>query len=92
MTVAAVSATLAFASATFGQGCALCYSDAAATGPQGQAALRHGILALIIPPTVIFAGVLSTLYRRRNLYRESIEHAARNRDLDIASEVVLDLR
>ena len=87
--VAGISAALC-ASATFAQGCALCYSDAAATGPSAQAALRHGILVLIIPPTFIFATMLSTLYRRRNLYRESPEGAGTiHRDRHAVSEVIL---
>jgi len=72
MLVAGIASAL-YASATFAQGCALCYSDAAATGPKAQAALRHGIITLIIPPAFIFVGMLSTLYRRRNLYRESVD-------------------
>ncbi|HEV2617647.1 MAG TPA: hypothetical protein VGU63_13670 [Candidatus Acidoferrales bacterium] len=89
--VAVASSALVCASATFAQGCALCYSDAAATGPKGQAALRHGIITLIIPPTLIFVGMLSTLYRRRNLYRESIERASLHKDATV-SEIVLHLR
>ncbi len=92
-TVAVASAALVCASATFAQGCALCYNDAAATGPKAQAALRHGILTLIIPPAFIFVGMLSTLYRRRNLYRESIERPSRrHKRSDIVSEIVLHLR
>jgi hypothetical protein len=92
MLVVGVSATLC-ASATFAQGCALCYNDAAATGPSALAALRHGILVLIIPPTLIFVTMLSTLYRRRNLYRESPEEVAGiiHRDLNAVSEVILHL-
>lgn len=92
MVVAGVFATLC-ASATFAQGCALCYNDAAATGPSALAALRHGILVLIIPPTAIFVTMLTTLYRRRNLYRESVEGVAEmpTRDLDSISEVILHL-
>ncbi len=92
MAVAGLSAALC-ASATFAQGCALCYNDAAATGPSALAALRHGILVLIIPPTLIFVSMLTTLYRRRNLYRESIEGIsdAPTRDLDSISEVILHL-
>ena len=54
----------------FAQGCALCYNDAAATGPQGIAALRHGILILAIPPMLIFAALFAVLYKRRNLHHE----------------------
>ena len=61
---------LCSAQAAFAQGCALCYNDAAATGPQGIAALRHGILILAIPPMLIFAALFAVLYRRRNLHPE----------------------
>jgi hypothetical protein len=81
-------ATLLSASAAFAQGCALCYADAAATGPQTQAALRHGILVLMIPPMFIFAGLYLLLYRRRNLHRESFEDIPLSAD---ASEIVLHL-
>ncbi|HEV2299431.1 MAG TPA: hypothetical protein VGR72_13050 [Candidatus Acidoferrales bacterium] len=64
--------TLLSSSAAFAQGCALCYADAAATGPQTQAALRHGILVLMIPPMFIFAGLYWMLYRRRNVPRETL--------------------
>ncbi|HEV2400110.1 MAG TPA: hypothetical protein VGS27_24440 [Candidatus Sulfotelmatobacter sp.] len=92
MLVAGVPATLC-ASATFAQGCALCYNDAAATGPSALAALRHGILVLIIPPTLIFVTMLTTLYRRRNLYRESVEGVGEmpSRDASPVSEVILHL-
>lgn len=85
--------TLISTSAAIAQGCALCYADAAATGPQTQAALRHGILVLMIPPMFIFAGLYLLLYRRRNLHRESFEdlpvvaHASPGH----ASEIVLHL-
>ena len=90
--VAWVSATLC-ASATFAQGCALCYSDAAATGPTAQAALRHGILILVIPATSIVVGFFSLLWIRRNVHRESVDRAtARFRaPSNSVSEVVLHL-
>ncbi|MGA9482557.1 MAG: hypothetical protein WBV48_11575, partial [Candidatus Acidiferrales bacterium] len=40
------------------QGCALCYQSASATGAQGVAALRHGILILLFPTISIFVGIL----------------------------------
>ncbi|MGA7636228.1 MAG: hypothetical protein WCB00_04830 [Candidatus Acidiferrales bacterium] len=47
------------------QGCALCYQSASATGAQGVAALRHGILILLFPTISIFVGILGLMYRRR---------------------------
>jgi hypothetical protein len=51
------------------QGCAMCYQNASATGAQGAAALRHGILVLLFPTLTIFLGVFGLIYRRRNVAR-----------------------
>jgi hypothetical protein len=37
-------------SPAFAQGCAMCYSSAAGTSKQGQRAINHGVLVLLIPP------------------------------------------
>lgn len=84
-------AVLLSASSAFAQGCALCYNDAAATGPQAQAALRHGILVLAIPPMLIFAAMFATLYRRRNLHHDAVRPAAASNSVRSLSEVVLHL-
>lgn len=76
-----LAGALVGASSAFAQGCALCYADAAASGPQTQAALRHGILVLMIPPMIIFAGFFFLLYKRSNLRLES------SRDLQVAAHV-----
>ena len=94
----AVSATtLAFAVAllcahpAFAQGCALCYNDASATGPRGQAALRHGILILAIPPMLIFATIFAVLYRRRNLHHDAHRFASDEKPAHSVSEIILNL-
>lgn len=51
------------------QGCAMCYQSASATGAQGGAALRHGILILLFPTLSIFFGVFALIYHRRNTSR-----------------------
>ena len=51
------------------QGCAMCYQSASATGAQGGAALRHGILILLFPTLSIFVGIFGLMYRRRNVAR-----------------------
>jgi hypothetical protein len=51
------------------QGCAMCYQSAAATGAQGGAALRHGIMILLFPTISLFVGILGLIYRRRNVSR-----------------------
>lgn len=37
-------------SPAFAQGCAMCYSSAGGTSKQGQRAINHGVLVLLIPP------------------------------------------
>ena len=51
------------------QGCAMCYQNASATGAQGREALRHGVLVLLFPTLSLFIGILSLIYRRRNIAR-----------------------
>jgi len=47
----------------------MCYQNAAASGPQGQAALRHGILILMLPALTLFLGICGLIYHRRDLAR-----------------------
>jgi hypothetical protein len=57
---------LAFAPPAAGQGCALCYQSAAASGSRSIHALRNGIVVLMIPPFFICTGISYLVYRRRN--------------------------
>ena len=52
----------------FSQGCALCYTQAAASGTKMIDALRSGILILVLPPTLGSLVVLRILYRKRNQF------------------------
>ncbi len=55
------------------QGCALCYNTAAAENNRGIAALRHGVLILMLPPVIIF-GVLSFFtLRGRNRFNDETD-------------------
>jgi len=51
------------------QSCAMCYQGAAASGAQGSAALRHGILLLFVPAVSLFVGIFALIYHRRNVTR-----------------------
>jgi len=51
------------------QGCAMCYQNAAASGVDGRAALRHGILILLFPSLAVFLGIFFLIFRRRNVVR-----------------------
>jgi hypothetical protein len=52
------------ASPAFGQGCALCYTAADATGAHGQKMLDVGILVLLVPCMILFAAIFVMLVRR----------------------------
>jgi hypothetical protein len=52
-----------------GQGCAMCYQTAAASGAPGREALRHGILILLLPAVSLFIGICGLIYHRRNQTR-----------------------
>lgn len=55
----------------FSQGCALCYTQAASSGPKMIEALKNGILILVIPPTMGSVGMIFILHRKRNQTRRS---------------------
>lgn len=86
-----LAGTMISAPAAFAQGCALCYNDASATGPHAEAALRHGILILLIPPMLIFSGLFVMLYRRRNAHHEASQLASGAGSMSASSEFVLHL-
>jgi len=52
----------------FGQGCAMCYQNAAASGTQGINALRNGILILLFPPIFISMIIGVFAYSKRNQF------------------------
>jgi hypothetical protein len=54
--------------ALFAQNCALCYSQAAASGQRVIEALRSGILILVFPPILIFAIFTIMAYKKRNQF------------------------
>ena len=53
----------------FSQSCALCYTQAAASGSRMIQALKSGILVLIVPPTLGTIGMIFVVYRKRNQTR-----------------------
>lgn len=60
----AVGFVLAVAPHALGQGCAMCYQNAASSGAAGRTALRHGILILLLPALSLFLGIFFLIYRR----------------------------
>ncbi len=66
-----VAAVLLFAIPAFSQSCALCYTQAASSGARFIAALRSGILVLIVPPMFMSVGITWLAYRKRNQFRKT---------------------
>jgi hypothetical protein len=64
---------LLFAAPAFSQSCALCYTQAAASGGKFIAALRSGIVILMVPPMFMSVGITWLAYRKRNQFRSTDE-------------------
>lgn len=64
-------AVFVFPSPAFSQGCALCYTQAASSGAQMIAALKSGILILVLPPTLGSIGMVFLVHKKRNQIRRS---------------------
>ena len=58
-----VAVLLGFGPQAWAQGCVLCYTPAAAGGPAVQAALRSGILVLLIPVLLLLIGMVALVWR-----------------------------
>jgi len=69
--VLVIVATLMLPPLAFSQGCALCYTQAAASGARMIKALKSGIVILIIPPLTICMGAIALAYRKRNQFNEA---------------------
>lgn len=65
-TLIAALFVLAANTASYAQGCALCYTQAAGSGHRFIQGLRTGILVLIIPPMFMSVGITVLAYRKRN--------------------------
>ena len=53
----------------FSQGCAMCYSSAKGTSKEGQKAISHGVLVLLLPPVAFMtlgAGMVVRYSKKRD--------------------------
>jgi hypothetical protein len=57
-------AALAFAPGAWAQGCVLCYTSLAASGPGAMHAFQVAMFALLIPALALFLGVFFLIFRR----------------------------
>jgi len=58
-----------WAAPAFGQGCAMCYSNAAGSTKEGQMAISRGVLVLLLPPVgfmTLGAGLAFRYSRKRD--------------------------
>jgi len=65
-----LSASLLVPSLVFAQNCALCYTQAAGAGSRMIAALKSGILVLVVPPMLICVAITWMAYKKRNQFNE----------------------
>lgn len=79
---AAMVAVIVLASnaALYAQSCALCYTQAAASGHRFIQGLRTGILVLIVPPMFMSVGITLLAYRKRNRTNDQKESEKSNND------------
>jgi len=62
------------------QSCALCYTQAAASGSRMIQALKSGILILVLPPTLGSIGMIFVVYHKRNQVRRTESGAESRQD------------
>jgi hypothetical protein len=71
ISIGIVLAVLTLSPVAHAQGCALCYTQAAASGARMIQALRNGIVVLIIPPLSMCLAAIFFAYRKRNQFNQS---------------------
>jgi hypothetical protein len=64
--LAGAAAWLWFSAVPAAAQCALCYTSAGSAGARGIAALRLGIIILLVPAVVLFLGVLYVALRNKD--------------------------
>ena len=80
----ALAIAIASPGVALAQSCALCYTQAGGSGSRMIAALRSGILILVIPPMLICIGIGWMAYKKRNQFNE--EPPAHPKKTNLAEE------
>jgi hypothetical protein len=68
----ALGTSLIVPALTFAQNCALCYTQAAASGSRMIQALRSGIAILVIPPMAICIVITIMAYNKNNHFNDKV--------------------
>ena len=61
---------MAFPCAAFAQSCAMCATAASSAKAAALVALRNGILILLIPPVLMFIGIFTLAFRKRDTFND----------------------
>ena len=62
------------AAPAFGQGCAMCYTSAKGASNNGQKAITHAVLTLLLPPVGLMLGLVGFAFRyNRNPRANEVE-------------------
>ena len=64
----------------FSQSCALCYTHAASSGSKMIAALKSGILILVVPPTIMSVALIFIVHRKTHEVRRTDNSDESSRD------------
>jgi hypothetical protein len=64
----------ASAAPALAQGCALCNTQARASGSRMIHALNEGIIVMIVPPVAFSLCIAGLAYRKRNSFRDTAAH------------------
>ena len=80
--LAALAGVFSSSALAYAQGCAMCYTSASAAKAGALQALRSGILILLVPALMMFAGIFVVIYRSRDRFSGSADWSAeRDREL-----------
>src|SRR5438067_12661868 len=83
---------LAANSASYAQSCALCNTQAAASGHRFIQGLRTGILVLIVPPMFMSVGITVLAYKKRNRTNDKKESDKSDNDWWLAHCLLISHR